>query len=466
MERKLERDLEPILAREMPDFRSLISCVQLTSGASQETWCVTLKTTAGERKLALRRAPPGAEPAASTGGISAATEAELVRLAGEHGVPAPAVIYILQPRDNLGEGFVMQWLEGETLGRRIVSDDELANVRPNLARECGEILGRIHSIDWQGNGLAKVLPMAEPAALVQETWERYRDLGVPVPMIDYSWRWLLQHLPPGNRVTLVHGDFRNGNLMVTPRGVEAVLDWELAHVGDPVRDLGWLCVNSWRFGANELPVGGFGTVEDLLAGYQSTCGEAVAREDVAFWQVFGSFWWAAATLQMADAWRRGETPSLERPVIGRRSSEAQMDCVNLLIPGDIDLPASDNAAVTGTQLPMAEELLTGVRAFLRETVAAQMQAHSGFLARVAANSLGIAQREFRYGAELARQEHSRLTRLLNRKGDLDNLRRGLVEHLRAGMPLDTAGLDTHLRQTVAGQLFIDQPHYPALQGLS
>jgi len=462
----IERALDTVLAREVPGFRSLISCVQLTSGASQETWCVTLATAAGERKLALRRAPPGAQSAASAGGISAATEAELVRLAGEQDVPVPGVIYILRPRDNLGEGFMMQWLEGETLGQRIVSADELASVRPRLARECGEILGRIHTIDWQEKALAEVLPVVEPAALVKETWARYRDLHVPVPMIDYCWRWLLQNLPEGGRLTLVHGDFRNGNLMVTPAGINGVLDWELAHVGDPVRDLGWLCVNSWRFGANELPVGGFGSVEELLAGYRSTSGVSVSRREVTFWQVFGSFWWATATLQMAAAWRRGETPSLERPVIGRRSSEAQMDCVNLLIPGETSLPDTDGAATTGTQLPMPEELLTGVRTFLKETVTSQLDAHSGFLARVAANSLGIAQREFRYGTELARQERDRLASLLVREGDLDTLRRKLVEHLRNGMPLDTAGLDTHLRQTVAGQLFIDQPHYPALQSSS
>ncbi|MDZ7784829.1 MAG: phosphotransferase family protein [Halioglobus sp.] len=462
----IERNLETVLAREVPGFRSLISCVQLTSGASQETFCVTLATTAGERQLALRRAPPGAESAASAGGISAATEAELVQLAGEHGVPAPAVIYILQPRDDLGEGFVMQWLEGETLGQRIASGDELASVRPRLARQCGEILGRIHSIDWQGKGLGELLPVVEPAALVEETWARYRDLDVPLPMIDYCWRWLLRNLPGSERLTLVHGDFRNGNLMVTPAGINAVLDWELAHIGDPIRDLGWLCVNSWRFGANELPVGGFGSVEELLAGYHSTSGVSVPRREITFWQVFGSFWWATATLQMAAAWRRGETPSLERPVIGRRSSEAQMDCVNLLIPGETSLPDNGSAAATGTQLPMPEELLAGVRTFLKETVASQLHAQDGFLARVAANSLGIAQREFRYGPELARRETDRLASLLGRQGNLDTLRRELVEQLRNGMPLDTAGLDTHLRQTVAGQLFIDQPRYPALQGPS
>lgn len=76
--------------------------------------------------------------------------------------------------------------------------------------------------------------------------------------------------------------------MVSPEhGVVAVLDWELAHKGDPIRDLGWICTNSWRFGVPELPVGGFGTREDLLAGYKESTGRTVSSEHLKFW---GSFW--------------------------------------------------------------------------------------------------------------------------------------------------------------------------------
>ncbi len=279
-------------------------------------------------------------------------------------------------------------------------------------------------------------------------------------MIDYAARWLLENLPTQSRRTLVHGDFRNGNLMIDERGIRAVLDWELAQIGDPVRDLGWLCVNSWRFGQADLPVGGFGTIEALLEGYESVSGIEVPREEITYWQVFGSFWWSVTTLCMASTWRTGETPSLERPVIGRRSSEGQMDCVNLLIPGDFSVP--DKPALdAGTQLPMPAELLEGVRAFLREDVASSAQGREAFLAKVAANSLGIAQREFLLAPELAREEHARLQTLLG-NGDLDALRRQLVEKLRGDFALDTPGLADHLRQTVAGQLAIDQPHYTAL----
>ena len=141
-----------------------------------------------------------------------------------------------------------------------------------------------------------------------------------------------------------------------------------------------------------------------------------------------------------------------------------MDCVNLLIPGKFTLPDVGIPVSQGTQLPMPAELLSGVVEFLKGEVAGKLDSHNSFLAQVAANSLGIAQREFEYGNELAAQEQHRLQTLLAQPGELDALRWELVKRLRADMPLDTPGLAEHLRQSVAGQLAIDQPRYSALRG--
>jgi aminoglycoside phosphotransferase (APT) family kinase protein len=463
MSKAFNTALEKVLSRELTNFKNILSCEQLTAGASQETYRIVIEDNSGKQQFALRRCQPTVATESTVGSISLATEARLFELAGGADIPGPKVHYVLQPEDGLGSGFIMDWVTGETLGQRIVRAKELERIRPHLARECGQILGRIHALDWQSAGLSNDLPQVTPAALVKETWEFYRNLNVPVPMIDYTYRWLLDNAPTESRTTLVHGDFRNGNLMVTADGINAVLDWELAQVGDPVRDLGWLCVNSWRFGKDSLPVGGFGEIENLLDGYYETSGVEVSLEEIKYWQVFGSFWWAMTTLQMANTWRTGETPSLERPVIGRRSSEAQMDCVNLLIPGEFFLPDFDTAISQGTQLPMPAELLAGVADFLKEDVAEQLGSRSGFLAKVAANSLGIAQREFQCGNELAAQEHLRLQNLLGQQGELDVLRWELANRLRMDMSLSTPGLAEHLRQTVAGQLAIDQPRYSALR---
>ncbi|MEP5567425.1 MAG: phosphotransferase family protein [Halioglobus sp.] len=455
----LREQLRSVLAREVPGFKVLLACDQLTAGASQETFRIVTDTVNGERKFALRRGQATLENETIPGQVGLDTEARLLHLAAEAGIPVPGVVHLLKPSDKLGNGYLMEWLEGETLGHRIVRSDDLAQVRPLLARQCGEALARIHSIEVDEQ-LMQMLPTTSPRTLVEDTWDAYKTLKLPQPMIDYTARWLLQNLPSESSRALVHGDFRNGNLMIDEGGIRAVLDWELAQIGDPVRDLGWLCVNSWRFGQADLPVGGFGTVDDLLEGYQTISGIQVSHADLTFWQVFGSFWWSITTLCMASTWRTGETPSLERPVIGRRSSEGQMDCANLIIPGSFALPAQI-ALNQGSQLPMPGELLESVRKFLKEDVAASQDGRAAFLAKVAANSLGIAQREFLHGPALALAEQERLQDLLG-DGELEELRCKLVEALRGDLPLDTSGLDTHLRQTVAGQLAIDQPHYTAL----
>lgn len=455
----MQRQLETVLAREITGFKALLACDQLTAGASQETFRILIDTRQGEQQFALRRSPTSTSDELIPGQMPLDTEARLLQLANEAGIPVPGLVYVLTPADELGQGYFMQWLEGETLGQRIVRSEALAEVRPLLARQCGEALARIHAIEVD-EALTRMLPTTTPEALVHESWDSYKALNLPQPMIDFTARWLLQNLPTGARQTLVHGDFRNGNLMIDETGIRAVLDWELAQIGDPVRDLGWLCVNSWRFGQAELPVGGFGVIEDMLEGYRTVSGIDIDRDDLTFWLVFGSFWWSIATLSMALTWRTGETPSLERPVIGRRSSEGQMDCVNLLIPGKFQHLA-DRPLDQGHQLPMPAELLEGVRKFLKEDVAANQQGRSAFLAKVAANSLGIAQRELLHGQALAQREEERLQKLLG-EGDLEQLRWQLVHALRADLPLDTPGLDEHLRETVAGQLAIDQPFYSAL----
>ena len=133
---------------------------------------------------------------------------------------------------------------------------------------------------------------------------------------------------------LLHGDFRNGNLIFDPeKGVAAVLDWELAHIGDPAEDLSWICVNSWRFGRPDRPVGGFGEYEDLLAGYEAAGGEPVPLSRLRYWQAIGSLKWGVMCLMMYSSWATGASVSVERPMIGRRVSETEIDLVNLLEAG-------------------------------------------------------------------------------------------------------------------------------------
>ncbi|MEM9620388.1 MAG: phosphotransferase [Pseudomonadota bacterium] len=457
--------LAAVLQRALPGFEQLVEVERLSGGASQETYRLQVVLNGESQLLAMRRAPGGERVEATPGHPGLAVEAQLMQCALAVGVPEPQVHYVLQPEDGLGDGFVMQWLEGEALGARIVRSPDLADIRPKLAFKCGEILGRIHSVDLAATGLDQVLDVISPADYIEQTWERYRLFDTAQPMIDYAGRWLLEHLPDGFIPSLVHNDFRNGNIMFSPEGVVAVLDWEVAHIGDPMRDLGWICTNSWRFGRTDLPVGGFGHYADLFAGYTSVTGEPVDEERVKFWEVFGSFWWAIGCLGMAEHYRTGPDQTVERPAIGRRSSECQVDCVNLLIPGAVALLGTDDVEAD-LDMPRIEELLVSVRDFLRADVMEETSGRTNFLARVAGNSLDIVLRDRQLGPAARQQELGRLKALFaeHPQQTLNDLRWHLVRGLRDGsIALDTPGLAEHLRATVVNQVAIDQPKYSGLQ---
>lgn len=456
--------LDAVLASRVPGCTGLVSVERLSGGASQETYRIYARIDDAERPLALRRSAGGLrgeDSAFNPPGLPA--EARLMQCARAAGVPAPEVHYVLAEADGLGEGFLMEWLDGETLGARIVRAPELAELRPRLAFECGRILARIHAIDLRATGLDQALEVIRPREFIKRIWERYRQFPTPQPMIDYAGRWLLEHLPASGELQLVHNDFRNGNLMVDAQGVVAVLDWETAHIGDPMRDLGWICTNSWRFGRTDLPVGGFGHYEDLFAGYEAESGVQVAPERVKFWEVFGSFWWAVGCLGMAEHYRSGPDSSVERPAIGRRTSECQVDLVNLLIPGPAKLVEAEDLTAAA-DMPRLDELLVSVRDYLRGEVMSATQGRTNFLARVAGNSLDIVLRDLASGPAHRKAERQRLRALLGEDADLDALRWRLVAGLRdESIALDHPGLAEHLRNAVVNQVAIDQPKYSGLK---
>jgi len=461
-ESDLGKRLAAVLAHRLPGFESLLSMTQLSSGASQETYRLAVRIDGNEHLLALRRAIKGAPKASIPWAPSIEAEAELMTAARHAGVPSPEVHHVFRPEDGLGHGFIMQWLEGETLGSRIVRSEALAAARARLAYQCGEILGRIHSIDVSATGLERSLRRLTPAELLGYAIDWYGRFDVAHPMLEYAVRWLQTHLPSHDRMTLVHNDFRNGNLVVGPTGIVAVLDWEHAFIGEPMRDLGWVCTNSWRFGRSDLPVGGFGTYDDLFAGYEAITGIRVDPAVIHFWEVFGAFWWAVGCLELASQYHKGLDRGIERLAIERRVSECEADCVNLLIPGTVSVTAPD--IVPGTTPVETLALLEGVTAFLLNDIAVSQRNRTGYLARVAANTLEIVQRDLAQGPAARTAETARLQQLLSRRGSLLQLRRALVERLRHDPAAMTdPAIQSHLRATAAAQIAIDQPRYSGLQ---
>ena len=306
----------------------ITAATKLSGGASQETWSFEIVHAGGNLGAILRRAPKG-YGAAPTRAAGLGAEARLMQLAYEAGVPSPRVLHVLTPEDDLGTGFVMARVEGETIARKILRDAEFADARPKLAGQLGRIAAIIHGLPREKlPELRRLTATSEIAELARD----YRSLNWPKPVFELALRWLGSNDPgPPQQETLVHGDFRHGNLIIGPDGVRAVLDWELAHFGDPMEDLGWLCVNSWRFGQIDKPVGGFGQVEELIAGYAAAGGKADA-DRIRFWQTLGSLRWGVMCLGMLARYESGDDRSIERVMIARRASETEIDLLRILAP--------------------------------------------------------------------------------------------------------------------------------------
>ena len=324
----IENDLGRGVASWYPGATGIAGATKLSGGASQETWSFDVVHPQGNVGAILRRSPKGFGAAPSrAAGLEA--EAKLMQLAHDAGLPSPKVMHVLEEADDLGTGFIMQRIEGETIARKILRDEQFAGARPHLAHQLGRIAAGIHGLPR-----AELPKLREMSATkeITEIGREFRSFDWPRPVFELALRWLADHDPgPPVEVTLVHGDFRHGNLIIGSDGVRAVLDWELAHVGDPMEDLGWICVNSWRFGEIDRPVGGFGSREELFAGYEEV-GRRVDARRVRFWEVMGTLRWGVMCCGMMQRFRTSPDHSMERAMIGRRASETEIDLLRLLAP--------------------------------------------------------------------------------------------------------------------------------------
>ena len=379
--------LQDLLGDEVTDLERMVG------GASRETWAFR----SGGRELVARCDPAGAPRAGAM-----TREAALLRAAERAGMPVPQVV---AAADDL---IVVRRLSGETIARRLLRDDEFAAARAKLTAQCGDALARLHSKVTPDD--VPDLPVDDdPLATLRATFDGF---GEPHPALELGFLRLQRTRPERTGRTVCHGDFRLGNLMVDADGLVGVLDWELAHVGDPVEDLGWLCVPSWRFGGPQ-PVAGVGTREELLASYAAAGGVPVDDATLRWWEAFGTLRWGVICMQQANAHLSGAVRSVELAAIGRRTCEVELDLLDQLAPdGLVRTAEPDQAPQSLTSRlhdrPSAAELVAAVRDWVRGLT---LTGHDAFLARVAANALGIVERELDSEPALSARHEQRLRTL-------------------------------------------------------
>jgi aminoglycoside phosphotransferase (APT) family kinase protein len=384
--RPLRRWLGPVTVSEF---------TRLSGGASKETWSFDAIGADGTRTgLILRRDPPGrpGEPGVVD------REAAALSIAHDAGLPVPELLFSF--RDGIPgldtAGMIMRRVDGETIPRPILRDDEYASARRVLVSQLGGFAARLHSADVPSH-----FPRPDPLAVLREQLDAF---GRPSEVFELAIAELAASQPPAREPVLLHGDFRLGNLIVGPEGLRAVLDWELTHVGNPAEDLGWLCVKAWRFGGGP-PVAGLASREELLTAYTEAGGADISLDELRWWEVLGTLRWGVICLAQAAAHLSGAHRSVELAAIGRRVCEQEWDLLLLLRPDEAAAAAERRPRLSGAPVeepaphgrPTASELLAAVREYLLTSVLPATSGQLAFHARVAANSLAIVARELELG---------------------------------------------------------------------
>ncbi|MBS0481711.1 MAG: phosphotransferase family protein [Proteobacteria bacterium] len=409
---------------------------RLSGGANMESW----RFVAGDELFVLRRAPGGVSQVGGRS-MNLADEAKLIRAAHAAGVLAPEVVLVLEPGDGLGAGFVMRALPGTADPATILAEADPDALLSAIARE----MAATHRIDTASLSL----PRLENGPALSELRQRFLGYGGDRPILALALRWLSENLPPAVPPRLVHGDFRLGNLLVQQGRLTGVLDWELAHLGDPHEDLAYGCMTVWRFSRPDRPAFGLGPVAALTSAYEQAGGEKFDPVRFRFWLTYRMAWWALGCLQMANTWRSGADRSLERVVVGRRLCEQELDLLLLLedqapaTERTRPLPPSPPPREPGSGEPTGAEVLTAVSEWLASDIKPLLAGRGRFDLAVARNALGIAARE-----------------MTLRPAEADA---ALAADLLSGRTdLTTPGLLARLRRMALDKANTDMPKYPAL----
>jgi aminoglycoside phosphotransferase (APT) family kinase protein len=319
----------------MPEAReiSVRRLVRVPGGASRVTWSCDARWLADgerqERGLILRL-----DPEASLLTSNRATEFRIYQALAGSGVPVPRVLWDEPDPAWLGHPFfVMERLPGET-APSVLMTERWAPVHERIGQQLAAHLARIHALDWRALGLDFLGLPASPATCPAREiarWEETlrRDEAEPQPVLNLALRWLKAHQPDPRRVALVHGDYRTGNYLYDDDGIRAFLDWEMAHLGDPMEDLGWTVLRYWRFAGDDR-AGGVIDRETLFRLYEAAGGDPVDREAVHFWEVLGNVKMAVISLTGARSFTDRRSRDLVMAYVGRGLPRLEAELLDLL----------------------------------------------------------------------------------------------------------------------------------------
>ena len=311
---------------------SIDAATLLGGGAIQENWALDLQINGGPRagrhQLVLRT------DAASGVAVSWSKleEFRFLQVAHKAGVTVPEPWLACDDSGVIGKPFcLMQRLQGEARGHKLVRDPGIAAWGEALAERLGRELAKLHKIRPPLDELAfAAQPRASVAQARVAEYRGYLDvMGERQLVLEWALRLLEINAPLTEQIVLCHGDYRTGNYLVDDGRLQGILDWEFACWSDPLEDLGWMLGRYWRFGAYQREVGGIGSLDALLAGYEAEGGCTVDRELLPYWEMMGTVRWAVIALQQARRHFDGGERSLALAVTAHVVPVLERDLLDL-----------------------------------------------------------------------------------------------------------------------------------------
>ncbi|MGV0818168.1 phosphotransferase family protein [Martelella sp. AMO21009] len=270
--------------------------VRSAGGLSRENWSIDATwsdagTSRSERLMLLRDAEGGL---LNTG---RAREFAVLKALEHTPVPAPRVHWVDPDGRFLGApSIVMERVSG-SCDYMILNSGLPIETRLTLAQRFIELMAAIHAVDWRAFGLEDSLglPQVTPSVRELDHWEsELRAVQLePQPELEYVLGWLRRNAPEPEAIVLVHGDFKPGNALVEGDRIIAKLDWETAHLGDPLEDLGWV-TNPVRKREHQIP--GQWEAKNIVEAYRRLTGRTVREEDLRWWNVFSC--WKLCVIQL------------------------------------------------------------------------------------------------------------------------------------------------------------------------
>jgi aminoglycoside phosphotransferase (APT) family kinase protein len=326
----LRNDLTAFMTNETGSTIHIEALKPLAGGASRDSWLIELLIDGQPEKLVLRKDLP---TTMHQDALTRRQEYEIMQSAYEANVKVARVRFLCEDESILGMPFfLMDFVEGVSIGRKVINAPELEHARGVLPDQLAEQLALIHTIPIDKHDF---LPhpaegvMASHVA-IRQTYQILDRLGIYIPVFEHLLRWATYRAPSDPELTFVHGDFRIGNVLVTPEGLSAVIDWEFAHIGNPAEEIGYLCMRDWRFGNDHLQAAGLSPREPFIQAYERYSGRQIDRQAVDWWEVMGNIRWGIICLAQAHRYLSGAEQSVEFASLGRRSAEMQLEALNLM----------------------------------------------------------------------------------------------------------------------------------------